>query len=284
MTVLQAQQEAALRFEGANSRIDAAMLLAQVLDRDRVWLLAHPEEVLNEHKLQQFNGFVARRAAHEPLQYIFGTQEFYGLKLRVTPDVLIPRAETELLVKTVLCWAGTVESDRPLQIADVGTGSGAIAIALAMHIPKVMVFATDISAAALGVAHENAITHGCAERIRFVECDLLSGLEPEIYGGLRLDALVSNPPYVPASDAATMQPEVVDYEPHGALFAGDAGLSVYKRLIPAAHRALRSGGLLALEIGFGQRDAIAALLADWKGVEFFDDYNGIPRVVTAERL
>jgi release factor glutamine methyltransferase len=269
------------------SRRDAETLLQHVLGRDRAWLMAHiddPLPAIAEAELRQLAG---RRATQEPLQHITGTQEFFGLPLRVTPDVLIPRPETEHLVEAVLDWAPGPRAQ--LTILDVGTGSGAIALALASRLPNATLLACDISFKALAVAQENAVALGLSHRVNFVLSDLLDELQPELAQGLRLDAIVSNPPYIPLSDAPTLEPEVVDHEPHSALFAGDDGLETYRRLIPAAHDALRPGGLLALEFGFGQRDALHALFesspADkpWSRVRFLNDYAGIPRVALANR-
>jgi release factor glutamine methyltransferase len=257
---------------------DAQGLLAHVSGRDRTWLFAHPEAPAEQATAARFRDLCTRRAAGEPLQYLTGVQEFYGLALRVTPDVLIPRPETEHLVEAVELWATQLESGELLQMADVGTGSGAIAIALATHVGHVRLTAIDHSAAALAIARENAQAHSCADRITFLENDLLSGIPAHSF-----DAVVSNPPYIPSGDAATLQREVVAHEPHTALFAGDDGLDVYRRLIPQAHNALKPHGLLALEFGFGQRDALAELLAGWTDVRFLDDYAGIPRVVLAKR-
>lgn len=262
---------------------DIERLLAHVTGHERTFVLAHPEAPLTAEEQQRFAGLVARRAAGEPLQYLIGTQEFYGLELRVTPDVLIPRPETEHLVEAVELWATRFHDERTLQIVDVGTGSGAIAIALATHLAGSAITATDISASALAVARENAERHQCADRIRFLQGDLLAPLADQIASGLRLDAIVSNPPYVPAGEAATMQREVVQHEPHTALFAGEDGLDIYRRLVPAAHEALKPCGLLAMEFGYGQRDALAALLAGWNNVRFVQDYQGIPRIALAER-
>lgn len=264
--------------EGIDAR-DVAQLLAFVLGVERTFLLAHPEGVVAAAQFEAFEALVARRAQGEPLQYLVGRQEFYGLEFRVTPAVLIPRPETEHLVEAVELWATQFHDERTLEIADVGTGSGAIAVALATHVAGVRVTATDISEAALAVARENAEAHGCEERIRFVHGDLLSGVETE----LRFDVITSNPPYIPERDAATMQREVVGHEPHTALFAGEDGMDVYRRLIPVAKAALREGGLLALEIGFGQWELIAELLQGWQDVRFIDDYQGIPRVALAVR-
>jgi release factor glutamine methyltransferase len=254
-------------------RRDAQVLLLRVLERDGAWLLAHPEVKLSEEQAGQYDDWIARRLRNEPVQYILGEQEFYGLMLRVTPDVLIPRPETEHLVEAVL---ERVPKDAAVRICDVGTGSGAIAVALAHELPRAQVMALDISAAALQVAKENAERHGVAGRVRFVESDLLNGVKGETF-----DLVVSNPPYV--ADSEVLEAQVRLYEPSEALFAGPTGLEVYRKLIPQAREELVCGGWLLMEIGQGQRDAVAGLLADWDGVNFVDDLQGIPRVAIAQR-
>jgi len=260
------------------ARRDAELLLAHTLCQPRIWLLAHPEAELTEAEVASFLTLTARRAGGEPAQYLTGTQEFFGLELRVTPAVLIPRPETEHLVEAALAWSKT--QIKPLRFLDIGTGSGAIAIAIAANEPAAEIIATDISAAALAIARDNALRLGVSDRIRFVQSDLLSALDSA--ADIPFDAIVSNPPYIPSTDAATMQREVVAHEPHSALFAGPDGLNIYRRLIPAAYTTLRPGGLLALEIGFGQRDALTELLIGWDNVRFIDDYAAIPRVALAE--
>jgi release factor glutamine methyltransferase len=254
---------------------DAETLLLHLLHRDRAWLFAHPESELAPAQLKSFRALTRRRAAREPLQHLTGQQEFYGLPLRVTPATLIPRPETEILVQSVLHWAALQPA--PLRILDIGTGSGAIAIALAKHLPSAAIIAVDISPAALAVARDNAARLNLA--VRFLESDLLSALTAET----PFDAIVSNPPYVPSTDASTLHPEVVDHEPHIALFAGPDGLDLYRRLIPQAHAALRPNGLLALEFGFGQSDAITALLHGWHNLRILPDYANIPRIALATR-
>jgi release factor glutamine methyltransferase len=275
MTLQEALNEAAARI----ARRDAQVLLGHVLKRDPAWLLSHANDLLPEAQYEEFSVLVTRRAGREPLQYLTGIQEFYGLPFRVTRDTLIPRPETEHLVEAILEWA--VTQQQPLRMLDVGTGTGAIAIALAKHLPQAGITSCDISSAALAVASENALINDVA--VAFVESDLLAAFVPRIGNGFRFDAIVSNPPYIPRGDAAEMQPEVRDHEPHTALFAGEDGLAVYRRLIPQAHAALREDGLLAMEIGFGQKDALIALLQDWSAVRFIDDYAGIPRVVLATK-
>jgi release factor glutamine methyltransferase len=283
MTVREALAEAS----AAIARRDAEVLLAHTLECDRAWLLAHPEAELTLAQVEALRSLSARRAAREPLQYLTGVQEFYGLKLRVTPDTLIPRPETELLVEAVLRWAAERSQrgeSRRLRIRDIGTGTGAIALALAANLPDAEITGSDISAAALAVARGNAERLGLS--VTLIESDLLHGFTAgERTMQERYDAIVSNPPYIPNTDAPTLQPEVRDHEPPTALFGGRDGLDVYRRLMPQALHALRPGGLLALEIGFGQRDALAALLteAGWVEVRFLDDLQWIPRVVTAVR-
>lgn len=255
----------------ATGRRDAELLLMRVLGRERAWMLTHPEAELSPEQIAQFEGWIERRAGHEPVQYILGEQEFFGLTFRVTPDVLIPRPETEHLVEALI---ERVAGDAALRIVDVGTGSGAIAVAIAHALPRAEVTAVDVSPAALAVARENAARLGVAERMRFLESDLL-----EVVRGERFDAVVSNPPYVP--DAEVLEAQVREYEPHSALFAGPSGLDVYRRLIPQAHEVLLPGGRLMLEIGHGQRDALTELLAAWDDVDFADDLQGIPRVAMA---
>ena len=272
------------------SRRDAETLLAHLLHRDRAWLFAHPEAELTPTDLDHLRSFTARRAAAEPLQYLTGQQEFYGLTLRVTPDTLIPRPETELLVEAVLHHVAQRTPTSPLRIPDlrildVGTGTGAIALALATHLPNAIITACDISASALTVARDNALRLNLTHRIQFVLSDLLAA--PELHTH-PFDILVSNPPYVSTADAPTLQPEVLHHEPHTALFAGADGLSVYRRLIPQAHAALSPNGLLALEFGFGQRNALQTLLEStppggWHSIRFLDDYASIPRVALAIR-
>lgn len=255
------------------ARRDAELLLLRAIGRDRAWLLTHPDADLLPTQQVQFNLWIDRRIRHEPVQYILGEQEFYGLAMKVTPAVLIPRPETEHLVEAVLA---RVPRNAPLRICDVGTGSGAIAIALAHALPHAQVTAVDSSVAALEIARQNAEFHAVAHRVRLVESDLLTALSAELF-----DVIVSNPPYVAESEK--LEPQVRDWEPHAALFSGPAGLEVYQRLIPQARTALNPGGWLLLEIGHGQRDSLSSLLAGWNDVEFIADLQGIPRVAIARR-
>lgn len=259
---------------------DAALLLRYVAGVSRAQSLAWPERALTSAQEELYRQAIARRMACEPVQYITGEQEFYGLTLEVSPAVLVPRPETEVLVEAVLV---ALQRESPagkgLRILDVGTGSGALALALARELRGAELTAVDICGEALAVARRNASRLGFAGRIRFLESDLMESLPAtELF-----DAIVSNPPYVAAGDRAAMHPEVREYEPSGALFAGETGLDVYRRLIPAARERLRPEGLFAAEIGFSQRDAIKVLLSGWDDVEFVDDLRGIPRVAMARR-
>ncbi len=253
---------------------DAALLLCYVTGKERSWLLAYPEMLLTPRQLDGYEELLSRRLRHEPMQYILGEQEFYGLRLRVTPAVLIPRPETEHLVEAVLA---RLPHDRPVSIADVGTGSGAIALALAYSLPLASIDALDNSPEALSIASENAVALGLAERVRFYHSDLLSAV-----AGQRYDCIVSNPPYVTDTDA--LEPQVALWEPHGALFAGRDGLDVYRRLLPQAAEALTPSGLLAVELGAGQSDPLTALFHEderWSEPVFVPDLQGIPRVALA---
>ena len=263
---------------------DAALLLRHVVEISQAALIANPERSITREQQEAYQALILRRLTNEPIQYITGEQEFYGLALRVTPDVLIPRPETEVLVEAVLGELrredGAAGDARALRILDVGTGSGAIAVALAHELRRALVTAVDISRGALEVAAENAARHGVSGRVRFVESDLLGAFGPDESG---FDVLVSNPPYVGTEERAQLHPQVRDFEPAAALFAGESGLDVYRRLVPQAHGALKAGGLLALEIGQGQREPIATLLAEWAAVRFMDDLQGIARVALARR-
>ncbi len=261
----------------ARSRSDAILLLRHVLGIPHAEMYAYRERPLTAVQTEAFNARLQQRLHGAPIQYITGEQEFFGLPFHVTRDVLIPRPETEHIVEAAIARL----KDLPVaRVADVGTGSGAIAVALAHSLRTVEVVALDISAAALEVARENARVNQVADRIRFVESDLLSAVADEHF-----DGIVSNPPYVANSERKSLPAEVREYEPAQALFAGPTGLEVHLRLIPDALPLLRSGGWLMMEIGQGQRDSVDALLkrADWDEVDFLPDLQGIPRVAIARR-
>jgi len=263
----------------ADAQRDAELLLLHVLHIDRAILLAHPDRMLTAEEFAAYQAAIERRLGNEPIQYITGQQEFFGLLLKVTPATLIPRPETEHLVEAVL---ERVPHDREIDILDVGTGTGAIALALAANLPQARLTAVDLSAAALAVARENASTHHLDRRIRFFWSDLLATL-PADKQDAAFDAIVSNPPYIPETDRAELHPQVRDHEPAEALFAGTTGLDIYRRLIPQAHLALKPGGLLALEIGHGQSEALSSLLEGWQNVTLVADLQQIPRVILAQK-
>jgi len=257
------------------ARADAELLLLHVVGQNKSWLMAYQEDELAEDKAARYIELIERRQKGEPIQYITGETEFYGLPFRVTPDVLIPRPETEHLVEKVIELAARFEQPR---IVDVGTGSGTIAVALAHKLPHAQIAATDISERALVVARKNAKRNGVD--FRFLTGDLLAPV-----AGERFEIVVSNPPYVPNANRATLSVEVREHEPALALFAGDDGLDVYRRLIPAAFDALTPGGFVALEFGYGQTKAITEMLArsGFEKIEFVPDLQGIPRVACARR-
>lgn len=255
------------------ARRDAEMLLLHVAGVTRTELLTYPDRPVTDEQSSAYEAALARRSRHEPIQYIIGTQEFYGRPFTVSPAVLIPRPETEHLVEAALAL-----QPQPRRVLDVGTGSGILAITLALELPRAELVAVDLSRAALEVAQGNAQALG-AERIRFVESDLLTALEQ----GELFDCIVSNPPYV--AETEILEPQVQDYEPWSALFAGPDGLAIYRRLIPEAVAYLNPGGHLLLEIGHGQQNAVAALCetAGFSATRFVADLQGIPRVAIAQR-
>lgn len=240
-------------------------------------LIAHREDTAPADAANALHALVERRLCGEPIQYITGETEFYRLPIAVNRDVLIPRPETELLVERAVELSRAFPKPRVL---DVGTGSGAIAIAIAHEVPQAQVTATEISEGALKVARCNAARNHVASRVRFLHGDLLRPVSGE-----QFEIIVSNPPYVPQRDRDSLAVEVREFEPAQALFAGEDGLMVYRRLIPPAFAALVSGGFLALEIGYGQKQEVAALLAESgiAEIDFTPDLQGIPRVASARR-
>ncbi|HUF77206.1 MAG TPA: peptide chain release factor N(5)-glutamine methyltransferase [Longimicrobiales bacterium] len=263
------------------ARLDAEYLLAHVLGVGRLEMYLQHERPLEPAELDAFRPLLKRRGAREPLQYVLGRQAFRDLDLEVGPGVLIPRPETEQLVEVVLAWARTQEREARTAL-DIGTGSGAIALALLEEGPFAEIVATDASAAALEVAARNRDAAGVASRLELRAGTYLEPVEP----GERFDVVVSNPPYVAEGARASLAPEVADWEPAEALFAGADGLDALRRIVADAPRALRAGGLLALEIGDGQAEAVCALLREQCGygeVKVHEDLSGKERVVTATR-
>jgi release factor glutamine methyltransferase len=228
--------------------LDAELLARSALGWDRAALVSRRRELAAPPFDTTFGALIARRVAREPVAYILGEREFWGLPFKVTRDVLIPRPETELIVEEALAaFGGGVP---PATVIDVCTGSGCLAVTLAREFGGADVIATDISDAAIEVAKYNALRHGVAARIDFRHADLLDGIAG------KADLIVSNPPYVAGRDTPMLSPEVRDHEPHLALFAGDDGLEVYRRLLPAGRERLTRAGKLVLEIGHGQSDAV----------------------------
>jgi len=273
----------------------AELLLLHVLGRDRAWLYAHPEEPINSQQLETFLSLIARRANGEPTQHLTGKQEFWSLEFEVTPDVLIPRPETEHVIEVALDRLALRElrAGRPqttngegFLIADIGTGSGCLAIALAKELPAATIYAIDISPAALVVAHRNAVRHGAENRIRFLESDLSRPLAADGANQSAFDLVVSNPPYIPKRDANTLAREVLYHEPAVALFGGEEGYELYAGLIALARRYLKPGGIFVSELGHDSLPAVQPLLdgPQWTAVGVSNDLAGIPRVIAAERV
>jgi release factor glutamine methyltransferase len=252
----------------AAPRLTAEVLLAHAIGCDRAWLYAHSDEELRELWWIHYGRYLHQRLGGVPTQYITGRQEFFGREFLVTPDVLIPRPETEHAVEAALERMAGIE-----RVVDIGTGSGAIAVTLTLE-TAAQVWATDVSIAAVRIALGNARRLGAD--VRFTACDLGSALAPHAF-----DMVISNPPYVPARDAHNIQREVRDHEPPVALFGGEDGLDIYGRLVPESARLLRPGGWLVMELGFAAMDGVRAMLDGWAEVDVRADLAGIPRVIVA---
>ena len=256
-----------------SARLDAELLLARAIDMPRSYLFAHPEEVLDELAVARFEAAIERRLAGEPMAYITGVREFWSLELMVTPATLVPRPETELLVDLAL---REIPRRAEWAILDLGTGSGAIAIAIAKERPLSRVTATDISAAALDVARQNA------RQLEIPNIEFLEGDWTGPVGGRRFNVIVSNPPYVRANDAAL---DALHREPRNALAAGDDGLDAIRILARDCGALLEPGGVLLIEHGAEQRDSVADVLREhgWTDIACHTDYAGLPRVTVARR-
>lgn len=283
-TISQAITKGADRLRAASidqERRTAGLLLGHVMGVDRTHLLTRSEEQISEAEYVAYLGVVERRASGEPLQYITSHQEFYGLDFLVTPDVLIPRPETEFLVERVINLARDLPT--PV-ITDIGTGSGCIAIALAVHLPDARIVATDISTATLEVARFNIRRHGVQARVELLEGDLSQPLRRLKLDG-RIDIIASNPPYVDEGTSELLQREVRDWEPHTALFGGVDGLDFYRRLIAESPHYLKAGGYAVLEIAFSQVDSISEMVNGslLELVDITRDLQGIPRTLCLRR-
>jgi release factor glutamine methyltransferase len=292
------------------------LLLMHALGHDRAWMYAHVEEPVDAAHAEKFFSLIARRAAGEPTQYLTGKQEFWGLEFAVTTAVLIPRPETEHVMEVALARLGErglkihMDTGAPrekLRVADVGSGSGCLAVALAYELPHADVYATDISAPALEVAQRNAARHNVADRVHFLQCDLLNALQQtksQAVGARHavpaaataapvsaspkslFDLIVSNPPYISLEEAPQLQREVRDHEPHQALFGGRTGVEIYGRLIEQARDLLRDRGILVLELGHDSAEYVRGIFDEqsgWTKVSITMDLAGIPRVLAAER-
>jgi release factor glutamine methyltransferase len=263
--------------DAEEAALDAEVLARHVLDCDRATLLTRARDPLPSAFTRLFDALVARRANREPIAYIVGHREFWGLEFDVTPAVLIPRPETELIVEEAL--ACLPRRDAVRRIADVGTGSGCLAVTLAVEFPAARVTATDVSPEALEIAYRNGERHNVTGRLALLETDLLQDVDAPS------ELIVSNPPYVPASDEPTLQPEVGRYEPATALFGGSDGLAVIRRLLASAPDRLAPAGWLIVEFGFGQESAVrdAAERTGWTVARVRSDLQAIPRVAVLRR-
>jgi release factor glutamine methyltransferase len=304
---LQAALKSLLRHHVPSAQLAAELLMMHVIDRDRSYIYSHPESELPPESEERYFRMVAERAAGKPTQYITGHQEFWGMDFEVTPEVLIPRPETEQVVEMVLELSKRQGFDKNarLRLVDVGAGSGCIALALASEFPRAVIFSTDISRRALVVASRNAVRLGMPERVKFLESDLLDRLLDADFLGA-FDFVVSNPPYVGREEVDRVQREVREHEPLLAWGGLERGDEIYARLFPQAARALKPGGYVVVEIGYNMRDRALALLgvgaavshlhreggpeesgartaADWSDIEVHPDLAGIPRVVIAKR-
>jgi len=269
-----------------SAQLAAEVLLMQVLGRDRTYLYSHPDEEVPPQAFERYSRLIAERATGKPTQYITGHQAFWGLDFEVTPDVLIPRPETEHIVECVLELARQQghAKDACLRIVDVGTGSGCIALSVASEFPRAILFGVDISRAALVVASRNAVRLDMPERVKFLESDLLTRLMESDFAGT-FDFVLSNPPYVGKHEVDKVQREVRDFEPRLA-WGGDLeqGEEIYERLFPQAQQALKPGGHVVVEIGYNMRETVLALLGEeWDEAKVTPDLAGIPRVVSAKK-
>lgn len=265
-----------------SARLDAEVLLRHALSIDKTELYVRLDFRLDGDHQRAFRSLLLRRARHEPIAYIIGRQEFWSLDFNVTPDVLIPRPETERLVESALATAADFPADLPMRILDVGTGSGALAVSLAKEMPKAQILASDLSLTALAVARGNAARHRVAERVNFIGGDLFEGIATG-----RFTVIVSNPPYVRRAELATLAPEVNFWEPHLALDGGADGLDYYRRIADQAYSYLVAGGALLVEIGSDMAEQVAKLFtarSQYAPARVVRDYAGRDRVVAVRRI
>ncbi len=260
----------------ADSRREASSLLLAAIKKDKTFLYVHPEYELNDAERKLFHSFIQRRANREPFHYILGYKEFYGLDFEVTPDVLIPRPETEMLVTHSIQILREIEKP---QFCEIGVGSGCISVSILHDLVKASATGLEISEKAIAVANRNSIKHNVSDRINIKQSNVYSALVDKSF-----DLIVSNPPYVPASDIPDLQAEIRDFEPHSALTDGGEGLSIIERIIVEAPRFLRREAFLLIEIGMGQAEAVNGMFDSgiWQTVEILPDFQAIPRMVRAK--
>ena len=258
-------------------RSEAALLLSLAISRDKIYLITHPEYALTGEEYARFEGFIHRRANREPFQYISGRQEFFGLEFDVTPDVLIPRPETELLAERGIEILG--RKSGPTAFCEIGVGSGCISVSILNSVVSSVGLGLDMSDKAIQVAGRNAQKHGVGDRLKLNLSDVY-----DVLAGQKFDLIVSNPPYVPSDDMARLQAEVRDFEPHEALTGGGDGLSIIRRIVTGAPKFLSPGGHLLMEIGFGQSERVLEMFDRqvWAQAVTFPDLQGIPRIVDAK--
>ena len=257
------------------ARRDAELLVSFVVGREKTFLIAHPEYELPSDETIRLDELTRRRLTREPLQYILRRQEFYGLEFEVTPDVLIPRPETEILVERAIEF---LESRNDPRFCEIGIGSGCISVTVLHQLKNSSAIAADVSTAAIRVAGKNAQRHGVLDRLTLIESDVYSNI-PNTY----FDAILSNPPYVPERDLTTLQPEVRDHEPQVALTGGGEGLDVISKLLTGASSRLNVGGALLFEMGFNQSSRVSEMFDRdlWQTIEILPDLQGIPRIAFA---
>lgn len=256
------------------SRRDAVLLLCAALNRTNTYIIAHPDHELTDDEKERLDQFLERRKTREPMQYILGKQEFFALEFEVSPDVLIPRPETEILVEAAI----EMLSRRPEPLfCEIGIGSGCISVSILHEVDQARAVAVDISPAALAIARRNAARHDVGKRLCLLEGSMFGPVDGHF------DLIVSNPPYVPSGELPTLQPEVRDFEPANALDGGHDGLDLIRKIIDRAPGRLKGDGLLLIEIGSGQAEAVRELFSasDWGEPEFLQDLQGVPRIVKA---
>ncbi len=258
-----------------SARLDAEVLLADVIKKDRIYLYVHFDEPMQQNELAEFRDYVAKRAKHIPVAYIIGKREFMGLPFKVTSDTLIPRPDTEILVENVIA---NIDKEKEISIVDIGTGSGAIILSLLVNLKNAFGMTVDISEKAVCVAKENAEMLKVENRCKFFVGDLFTPLEKE-----KFDVIVSNPPYIPQKDITDLEPDVKKYEPLTALTDNKDGLSYYHRLLSEGKNYIKENGFIALEVGIYQADKVKQIaeLNGWKNIQIIKDYAGIDRVVLA---